>query len=89
MCVVFFLRQIEVVADQVYETIWNDWEVFISLEVNMSLRELKVCLLGVRFMFTFYDSMLLLWIVVLVHVYVFISLLMIDNHCVIVCYNLQ
>lgn len=89
MCVVFFLRQIEIVADQVYETIWNDWEVFISLEVNMSLRELKVCLLGVRFMFTFYDSMLLLWIAVLVHVYVFISLLMIDHHCVIVCYNLQ
>lgn len=70
----FFLRQIEVADHQVYETIWNDWEVFISLEVIMSLRELKVCLLGVRFIFTFYDSTLLLWIAVLVQYFMFLFL---------------
>lgn len=82
----FFLRQIEIVADQVYETIWNDWEVFISLEVNMSLRELKVCLLGVRFMFTFYDSTLLLWIAVLVYVLCFYF--SVDNRSSL-CYCMQ
>lgn len=43
----FSLRQIEIVG-RVYETAWNVQEVFTSLEDNMSLRELKVCLLGVR-----------------------------------------
>lgn len=54
-CCFFSLRQTEIVADRVYETAWNVREVFNSLEANMSLRELKVCLLGVRYVFTFYD----------------------------------
>lgn len=79
MCVLFFsLRQIEIVADQLYETVWNDWEVFISLEVNMSLRELKVCLLGVRLLFAFND---LTWIAVLVHIQCFVTVFMLCHKC--------